>query len=307
MSSQCTNKILMVKPSKFHFNEETALNNYYQKNDNNSLNLIQEKALLEFNHLVEAIKKVGVTVITPEDTPTPNTPDSIFPNNWFISEPDGKLFLCPMFAENRRLERIKFLGTLIDNINCKNIKLLNFTKFEKENLFLEGTGALVLDRVNKIAYGSLSKRCDKELFEAFTRETGYKMIAFHSYQSINSQRLPIYHTNVMMALCSNFAILCKDSIDNLEEREIVINSLIESGKKIIYITEDQTNNFAGNVIQIKNNKGDLFTLMSERAYRAFSAEDIKIIEENSTIIFSPIPTIENYGGGSVRCMISEIF
>lgn len=305
--NQCSNKILMVQPSNFQFNVETAKNNYYQKNDNSSYQSIQEKALNEFLILSNKLKEAGVEVIIAEDSPTPMTPDSIFPNNWYISEPNGKLFLCPMFAENRRLERKKFLGTLINNISSENLEILNLISEENNNKFLEGTGALVLDRVNKIAYGSLSMRCNKELFEIFSKKHNYKMVAFHSFQTVENKRLPIYHTNVMMAICNDFAILCKDSIDDHCEQKNLIDTIKNSGKKIIFISEEQTNNFAGNVIQVLGKNNQLYTLMSDTAYKAFTKEQIAIMEKNSIIIHSDISTIEKYGGGSVRCMIAEIF
>lgn len=307
MNTQITNRILMVRPCSFYFNVETSSNNYFQKNDHGTPALIQAQALEEFDLLVEKLIKNGIIVTVAQDTPVPSTPDSIFPNNWFISEPEGNLFLCPMFAENRREERKKFLGPLIDSIKDFNISLLNYTLKEKENEFLEGTGAIVIDRVNKVAFGSHSPRCDKELFYSFCKARGYEPIYFTSYQSVDGKRLPIYHTNVMMAIGVDFAVLCADSIDDPAERELVIDALLKCKKEIIYISQEQAAHFAGNVIQLKDSNENIYTVMSETAFNAFTPDQKNIIEKNSKIIYSNIPTIETYGGGSVRCMIAEIF
>lgn len=307
MNTQITNRILMVRPCSFYFNVETSSNNYFQKNDHGTPALIQAQALEEFDLLVEKLIKNGIIVTVAQDTPVPSTPDSIFPNNWFISEPEGNLFLCPMFAENRREERKKFLGPLIDSIKDFNISLLNYTLKEKENEFLEGTGAIVIDRVNKVAFGSHSPRCDKELFYSFCKARGYEPIYFTSYQSVAGKRLPIYHTNVMMAIGVDFAVLCADSIDDPAERELVIDALLKCKKEIIYISQEQAAHFAGNVIQLKDSNENIYTVMSETAFNAFTPDQKNIIEKNSKIIYSNIPTIETYGGGSVRCMIAEIF
>lgn len=307
MNSQITSKVLMIKPTKFYYNVETAVNNAYQKDLKEDPNLVQTRALNEFDSLVEKIKSVGIEVDVINDTSTPYTPDSIFPNNWFSSHQDGKLIIYPMFANDRRLERTKFLSNLKEIQNKTSITVLDLTYFEKDNKFLEGTGALVLDRINKIAYCSLSPRANEDVLKEFCNLTNYKAIKFHSVQNINNILTPIYHTNVMMGVTENFVVICLDSITDLKEREKVITSISNSGKEIINITLNQVLKFCGNVLELKNLKGDRYTLMSKSAFQGFTKEQLEIIKKSSEIIFSDITTIETYGGGSVRCMIAELF
>ncbi|WP_432204608.1 citrulline utilization hydrolase CtlX [Cetobacterium somerae] len=307
MNSQITSKVLMIKPTKFYYNVETAVNNAYQKDLKEDPNLVQTRALNEFDSLVEKIKSVGIEVDVINDTSTPYTPDSIFPNNWFSSHQDGKLIIYPMFANDRRLERTKFLSNLKEIQNKTSITVLDLTYFEKDDKFLEGTGALVLDRINKIAYCSLSPRANEDVLKEFCNLTNYKAIKFHSVQNINNILTPIYHTNVMMGVTENFVVICLDSITDLKEREKVITSISISGKEIINITLNQVLKFCGNVLELKNLKGDRYTLMSKSAFQGFTKEQLEIIKKSSEIIFSDITTIETYGGGSVRCMIAELF
>ncbi|MDX8336712.1 citrulline utilization hydrolase CtlX [Candidatus Cetobacterium colombiensis] len=307
MNSQITSKVLMIKPTKFYYNVETAVNNAYQKDLKEDPNLVQARALNEFDSLVEKIKSVGIEVDVINDTSTPYTPDSIFPNNWFSSHQDGKLIIYPMFANDRRLERAKFLSNLKEIQNKTSITVLDLTYFEKDDKFLEGTGALVLDRINKIAYCSLSPRANEDVLKEFCNLTNYKAIKFHSVQNINNILTPIYHTNVMMGVTENFVVICLDSITDLKEREKVITSISNSGKEIINITLNQVLKFCGNVLELKNLKGDRYTLMSKSAFQGFTKEQLEIIKKSSEIIFSDITTIETYGGGSVRCMIAELF
>jgi hypothetical protein len=307
MNSQITSKVLMIKPTKFYYNVETAVNNAYQKDLKEDPNLVQTRALNEFDSLVEKIKSVGIEVDVINDTSTPYTPDSIFPNNWFSSHQDGKLIIYPMFANDRRLERTKFLSNLKEIQNKTSITVLDLTYFEKDDKFLEGTGALVLDRINKIAYCSLSPRANEDVLKEFCNLTNYKAIKFHSVQNINNILTPIYHTNVMMGVTENFVVICLDSITDLKEREKVITSISNSGKEIINITLNQVLKFCGNVLELKNLKGDRYTLMSKSAFQGFTKEQLEIIKKSSEIIFSDITTIETYGGGSVRCMIAELF
>lgn len=307
MRKQTTTKILMVEPTYFAFNEETAVNNFFQINEKVDAQLVQEKALKEFNDLVSKIRENGVEVVVIKDTKTPHTPDSIFPNNWFVTEPGGELFLSPMFAENRRLERTKHLGVLFDSIQDKEIKVTNYSVYENEDKFLEGTGSLIFDRVKKVAFASISKRCDKGLFNEFCRDFGFSPVSFNSFQTFEGKRLPIYHTNVMMAIGTDFAVICLDSIDDKNERENVVAELKKCNKKIIDISEEQMNNFAGNIIQVSNKSGGIFTIMSTCAYNAFTTEQKEMMEKNSKIIHSDISTIEKLGGGSARCMVAELF
>ena len=305
MKKNITNKVLMVRPALFAFNEETAVNNYYQKRDNKTVQEIQNSALIEFDKMVEKLKDIGIDVKVIQDTKEPHTPDSIFPNNWFSTHYSNTVVLYPMFAENRRLERTDRIYEFFDNVD--NLNVVDYSSLEKENIFLEGTGALVLDRKNKKAYCSLSQRADEKLLDIFCEDAGYKKIAFHSYQTINDERKAIYHTNVMMAMGENYAILCADSIDNLEERAAVINELEKDKKEIVYITEQQVENFLGNTIELVNNEGVNVCVMSATAYSALTDEQKNIIEKYDVILPVDVHTIEKYGGGSARCMIAELF
>ena len=305
MKKNITNKILMVRPASFTFNEQTAVNNHYQKKDNKPIQEIQNEAMIEFDKMVEKLKNIGIDVRVMQDTKEPHTPDSIFPNNWFSTHYSNTVVLYPMFAENRRLERTDRIYEFFDNVD--NLNVVDYSSLEKENIFLEGTGALVLDRKNKKAYCSLSQRADEKLLDIFCEDAGYKKISFHSYQTINEERKAIYHTNVMMAMGENYAILCADSIDNLEERAAVINELEKDKKEIVYISEQQVENFLGNTIELVNNEGVNVCVMSATAYSALTEEQKNIIEKYDVILPVDVHTIEKYGGGSARCMIAELF
>lgn len=300
-----TNKVLMVRPVAFGFNEETAVNNHYQKKGNLSNYEIQEKALFEFDEMVSKLKNIGIDVKILQDTKTPHTPDSIFPNNWFSTHFDNTVILYPMFAKNRRLERREDLYDIFENIN--EIKTLDYSQLENEGVFLEGTGSLVLDRKNKKAYCSLSERADERLLNIFCDDMGYKKIDFRSYQTVDTKRKLIYHTNVMMSIVENYAILCADAIDNKEERQKVIDELKANKKEIIYISEEQVENFLGNAIELKNKDGVSILVMSSTAYNILTEKQKNIIEKYSVILPVDVKTIEKYGGGSARCMIAELF
>ena len=282
MKKNITNKILMVRPALFAFNEETAVNNYYQKRDNKTVQEIQNSALIEFDKMVEKLKNIGIDVKVIQDTKEPHTPDSIFPNNWFSTHYSNTVVLYPMFAENRRLERTDNLYDFFDETDDLNV--VDYSSLEKENIFLEGTGSLVLDRKNKKAYCSLSERADEKLLNIFCEDAGYKKIAFHSCQTVDEERKPIYHTNVMMAMGENYAILCADSIDNLEERAAVINELEKDKKEIVYISEQQVENFLGNTIELVNNEEVNVCVMSATAYSALTEEQKNIIEKYFDIL-----------------------
>lgn len=307
MNSQITSKVLMIKPVKFYYNAQTAVNNAYQKNLEENPELVEKKALDEFDALVNKMKNVGIEVDVIQDTSTPYTPDSIFPNNWFSSHQNNTLIIYPMFAENRRSERTKFLPNLKKLFFNETINIIDLTAFEKESKFLEGTGALVLDRINKIAYCSLSPRANEDVLNEFCKLNNYKPLKFHSAQNFNGVSTPIYHTNVMMGVTENFVVVCLESISNLKEKEALKNSILNSKKEIIDISLNQVLKFCGNVLELKNAHGECYTLMSKSAFEGFTKEQIDVIKKSSEIIYSDISTIETYGGGSVRCMIAELF
>lgn len=304
MTMQTTNTILMIEPAAFGFNAETAENNYFQVNSENSET--QTKALQEFNNFVEKLRSKGINIITVKDTLEPHTPDSIFPNNWISMHSDGTIVLYPMCAVNRRWERRNdILEMLKEKFLVKEI--VDLSAFENDGKFLEGTGSMIFDHDNKLAYGSVSLRLDENLFRNFCEKFGFKPIVFHSYQTANNERLPIYHTNVMMCVADQFVVICLDCIDDEHERRNVVNAIVNSGKKIIEISETQMQQFAGNMLQVENNEGKKFLVMSQSAYHSLTEEQIKQIEKYSEIIYSDLATIETNGGGSARCMLAEVF
>lgn len=300
-----TDKILMVRPVCFGYNEETAINNYYQKNSDKSASEIQKQALIEFDNMVQKLENLGINVKVLQDTKIPYTPDSIFPNNWFSTHSDNTVILYPMFAKNRRLERREEIYDFFENTN--ELKVLDYSNLENENFFLEGTGSLVLDRKNKKAYCSLSERADEKLLDIFCEDMNFKKIAFHSYQIVNSERKAIYHTNVMMAIAENYAIICADAIDDIKERDLVLKELKNDKKEIVLISERQVENFLGNAIELKNKDNVSVLVMSAKAFNALLLEQKNIIEKYSVILPVDVSTIEEHGGGSARCMIAELY
>lgn len=305
--SQTTDTILMIEPTNFGFNDQTAVNNYFQQKINAFDVDIQKYAFEEFNEMVECLRAKDVNVIVVKDTLQPHTPDSIFPNNWVSFHEGGQVVLYPMFAENRRKERRKDIFQLIEGKGTTINNVDDFTFWEEENLFLEGTGSMVFDRVNKIAYAALSERTDKSVFLQFCKIFDYEPVYFSAYQSVNKKRLPIYHTNVMMCVADNLAVICSECIDNAVERKKVIDSLKKNGKEIIAISEMQMHNFAGNMLQVKNGEGEPLLVMSQSAYNSLNKKQIERLKSYNELIVVAIPTIEIVGGGSVRCMMAEIF
>lgn len=293
---QSTNKIVMIKPSSFFYNEETAIDNKYQNKTEIHEDIIQDIALKEFNVMVEKLRSKGIDVILFSDTPNPFTPDSIFPNNWFSTH-EGKLILYPMFAENRRLEADKFKSELIDVY--KPSEIVDLTHYTDEKKYLESTGAMVLDRVNKIIYTSLSHRANLELVEEVSAEIGYEFVAFHSTQDNHS----VYHTNVMMAITSDFVFIASELID--DNKSAVLSSLSKT-HEIIDLSGDQILLFAGNVLELRGKDGK-FIMMSDSAYKALTSDQKEKIKSKVEIVHTDVSTIEKIGGGSVRCMMAEIF
>ena len=297
----------MIRPVAFRYNEQTATNNYYQRIlDNLTFEDIQNKALLEFNNFVDKLRDSGVNVVVFSDTTEPETPDSIFPNNWVSFHSNSTVCLYPMYAENRRQERRKdILDSLVDKYSFLIESRKDFTDFESEDRFLEGTGSMVLDRKNKICYAALSIRTNKLIVLDFCNEFGYKPVLFTANQDVAGKRMRIYHTNVMMCVADSFAIICLEAIDDQMEKERVIQMLTETGKEIIEITEGQKNRFAGNMLQIMGDKS--YLVMSTSAYRSLTDFQKKAIKKHCSILHSSLDTIEACGGGSARCMIAEIF
>ena len=305
--SQTTNSILMIRPINFRMNEQTTVNNYFQEDLSLRDSLINLKAQKEFDDYVDKLRKFGVEVIVVSDNQENDTPDSVFPNNWVSFHNDGTMAIYPMFAENRRLERREDIilelekeGFLIENI-------VDYTSAEDQNIFLEGTGSMILDRQNKIAYCAISPRADEELFIEFCEDFEYTPVIFTANQTVDNSREAIYHTNVMMCIAETFSVICLSCIDDKKERKNVISHLKKSGKEIIDITEKQMHQFAGNMLQVKGKNNELFLVMSQAAYNSLTKEQIKKIEKHCNIISSSLETIETCGGGSARCMMAEVF
>lgn len=304
---QYTNTILMVEPVNFNYNPQTAVNNYFQNKVDEEAEMIQNQALEEFKGMVTTLRSKGVNVITIKDTPKPHTPDSIFPNNWISFHEDGTVVLYPMYAENRRLERREEdVLSLLEEKGFNITDVLDFTEAENEEIFLEGTGSIILDRENGIAYVAISQRTDEDLFIEFCEELEYTPVIFTANQTVNGERLPIYHTNVMMCIADEYAVICLSAIDDKKERKYVVENLKESGKEIIAITEEQMHQFAGNMLQV-GGLGQKYLVMSQTAYNSLTDEQINTIEKYNPILPVKIDLIEKLGGGSARCMMAEVF
>lgn len=306
---QLTDTILMIRPVKFGYNAETAENNLYQKKlETQSPAEIQQEALQEFNQFVNKLRAAGVHVITIDDTVEPTKTDSIFPNNWISTHADGTVVTYPMWAASRRLERREDIIDTLKNRGYQVRRRLDYSSFEAQEQYLEGTGSMILDREHQIAYACVSPRTHRDLFAAFCKEFGYKPVIFTASQTTAEGSLSeIYHTNVMMSVGENMAILCDEAIRDAKERAMVIRTLEESGKEIIHITEAQCNQFAGNMLQVKSQADKKLLVMSEQAFRSLTEDQIRQIEKHTDILYSPLTTIETCGGGSARCMMAEIF
>jgi hypothetical protein len=298
----------MIRPVAFRMNEQTAVNNYYQKVIDGLLPAtVNAKAQQEFDAFVAKLEAVGVDVIVIEDTINPDTPDSIFPNNWISFHENGDIALFPMFAENRRLERREDILDILEEKGFVIDNIMDYTSAEEDDFFLEGTGSILLDRANGKAYCALSPRADEELFIEFCEDFDLNPILFEAFQNVNGERKLIYHTNVMLCIGETFAVICADSIDDKKERKIVVDSLKGDDKEVIYITEEQANNFAGNMLEVKGANDRRYLVMSSSAYKSLTKKQIAQLEEHVTILSANLDTIEACGGGSARCMMAEIF
>lgn len=300
---QATNSILLIRPSGFGYNPETALSNAFQSNLPGSPHEVQLRALKEFNRAVETLVEKGINVHVMDDTPLPAKPDAIFPNNWVSFHHDGLVILYPMCAPNRRCERRReIIQSLGSSFLVKEV--LDISHHEKEGKFLEGTGSIVFDHLHKTAYGSLSPRTNKNLFFWLTERLGYHPVAFTSHDPSGKE---IYHTNVMMAVGERFAVACLASVTDVNERNQILNALVESGHEIVDITFPQMEEFGGNMLELKNGNGGSLLALSKRAYDSLTSAQRELLGRYTDITPLDIPTIETTGGGSVRCMIAEIF
>lgn len=304
---QTTNSILMIRPINFRMNEQTAVNNYYQEALDLKNTEINKKAQFEFDTYVDKLKSHGIEVVVISDTDEFDTPDALFPNNWISFHEDGTVALYPMFAENRRHERREDILDILEEKGFLIENVIDYTSAEEEEIFLEGTGSLLLDRVNKKAYCALSPRADEDLFIEFCEDFEYTPVIFTAYQTVDGKRKPIYHTNVMMCLAETFAVICLDTIDDKQEQKNVVKHLKEDRKHIIEITENQVTHFAGNMLQVKGTNNERFLVMSQAAFDCLTPTQIQQITKHCKIISSSLETIETCGGGSARCMMAEIF
>lgn len=304
---QTADTVLMVRPVAFRMNEQTAVNNYFQEELALKNAEINAKAQHEFDAFVVKLRGFGIRVLVMEDDIKLDTPDSIFPNNWVSTHENGDVAIYPMYAENRRKERRDEFFIILEEAGFQISNIVDYTEAESEDIFLEGTGSMVLDRENEKAYCALSPRADEELFIEFCEDFGFFPVIFKAYQAAKDKRLPIYHTNVLMCLAEKFCVICLSSIDDKKERKAVINHLKETGKEIIDITEKQMAQFAGNMLQVKNKDGKKYMVMSQASYNALDKNQIAAIEKHCEIISSDLTTIETCGGGSARCMMAEIF
>lgn len=297
---QTTSHVLMIRPAAFGFNAETAVNNHFQHNISGDL---QQQALKEFDALVDllAMNHISVTIIN--DTAEPATPDSIFPNNWMSFHEGRRLILYPMFASNRQMERLKLFDDVLEKLPG-NVDVEDLSGLAGQCIYLEGTGSMVLDRQNKMAYACISERTNEGLFRSWCNGHAYQPILFHAQTSGGKE---IYHTNVIMSVGTDVAVVCMEVITKPDERTLLKETLDRSGKRLINISEEQMMSFAGNMLELHNAKTENIWVMSSRAYGALQPDQLSILEEGSRIIHTNLDSIETAGGGSARCMIAEIF
>jgi hypothetical protein len=307
MNMQITNTILMIRPVAFRMNEQTAVNNYFQEDLNLKNHTINERAQREFDDFVTVLRKNGVNVIVVDDKQENDTPDSIFPNNWVSFHASGTVAVYPMFAENRRKERREDIFDILEEAGFLINNIVDYTSAEEEGVFLEGTGSILKDRVHQKAYCALSERADEHLFIEFCEDFDCFPVIFTANQSVDGKRMPIYHTNVMMAMAETFAVICLDTIDDKKERKNVVAHLKKDNKEIIRITEEQMHHFAGNMLQVIGADEKRFMVMSSAAYNSLEQDQLKAITKHCEIIHSSLDTIETCGGGSARCMMAEVF
>lgn len=303
-TTQTTSHILMVRPANFGFNEETAASNAFQTNNETLSNAeISRLALAEFDAFVEKLRSVGIDVIVAEDTNRPLKPDAVFPNNWVTFHQDGTVVTFPMYAPVRRLERRDDIVRSIQE-RFRVEQKIQLQEYEDIDQYLEGTGSMIIDRPNKLVYACLSPRTHPDLLVRYCKLMGYTPVPFHA---VDGDGMEIYHTNVMMALGETFVVICMETVQSEIEEDLLRKKFDATEKEIIEITLDQMMNFAGNMLQVRNAKGETFLVMSGQAFDSLTEAQIEQIGKHTNILSSPIPTIETFGGGSARCMMAEIF
>lgn len=308
---QTSNTVLMVRPANFGFNEETAVSNTFQNKLCLSEEELKSKVLTEFDNYVAKLRSFDLNVVVIEDTPSPIKPDAIFPNNWISFHEDGSVFMYPMCTPNRRTERRWDVLDTLEQSGFRINQVRKIDQFEATDTFLEGTGSMIFDRIGKQTFACISPRTDKALFESFCREIGYTPVSFYSFNEAN---VPIYHTNVMMCIASDFAVICTASITDPVEKAHVIQSLTTSGRRIVDITFDQVDHFAGNMLSLHKTTESTdetdyseVLVMSSSAFNSLTPEQLESIKLSAEPVVVDITTIETIGGGSARCMLAEVF
>jgi hypothetical protein len=295
--------VLMVRPASFGYNTQTATNNFFQNQPSLTRVEIEKQVRQEFDNAVQQLTKAGIEVVVFNDTPEPPKPDAVFPNNWFCTMPEKSIQVFPLYAKNRRMERrldiVKELVTLTDS---KTID--DWSVYETNETYLEGTGSMVFDHEYKIAYAVVSERTDKELFKKFCRASGYTPFLFHASDELEQ---PIYHTNVIMCIGNGFVILCEGAVEDTEEKEVLIHKLQQTGHEVIPITHQQAKSFAGNMLQLTDNENNPVLVMSASAANSLDTATKKRIGKHTHCLEIAVPTIEMIGGGGIRCMMAELF
>jgi hypothetical protein len=305
MRRQTTRHILMVRPANFGFNEETAPSNAFQSRDTRlTPQEIRRQAMEEFDNFVAGLRALGVNIVVAKDSARPVKPDAIFPNNWVTFHQEGFVVTYPMFAPTRRRERRRQILEAVLMHGFRSERRVNLEFNEKIDRYLEGTGSVIFDHQHRLAYACLSPRTDAALLEELGREIGYEPVVF---RAVDRDGKDIYHTNVMMALGETFVVICLDSVRDPRERERLLKKFSETGKTVVDITLEQMNAFAGNMLQVRNNRNETILVMSEQAFQALTPEQVALLESHTRLFHAPLDTIETYGGGSARCMMAEIF
>jgi hypothetical protein len=302
--SQLASRVLMIRPVRFESNPLTAESNRFQGKSALAPGAQHAEALKEFDALVESLRNAGIEVVVVEDTPEPHTPDSIFPNNWISLHADGRIVLYPMEAENRRTERrMDVVDYLNDELGLVVTEIVDLTAHEESGHYLEGTGSMVLDRVNRVAYACLSSRTHLDPLGDFAQRMNYEIVAF---DAVDGDGVPIYHTNVLMNVGEKLAVICDAAIPRQEQRDAVLRQLRESGHEVISLSYAQLDAFAGNMLELRNDRGDRVVAMSEQALDSLNSEQLGRLRANGRIVSVPLDTIEMSAGGSVRCMLAEV-
>ena len=307
MESQITNTLLMIQPVNFRYNSLTAADNYYQVNDPKLALDSQQRALAEFDDFVLKLRNNGIRVIVVKDSFEPDTPDSIFPNNWVSFHADGTVVQYPMKHLNRRLER---RPDIVDKLKTEGFEInaeLDLTHYESNSIFLEGTGSMILDRENKLAYACISERTNAAVLQDFCRQMNYEAVVFTANQTVDNVRQPIYHTNVVMCVGIDFVAIGLDAIDNEQEKQYVVEKILATKKRIIALSEAQLSKFCGNMLQLQQINGRSLIVLSQTAYLALTPSQQQDLSLSGELLYSDLHTIETCGGGSARCMMAEVF